>query len=200
MIIVVTGTPGVGKSTISKLLALRLSAVHIDLSEFALREELTLGWDEERETAIADIERLKTLLEERASSSARPLVVEGHYASDIVPPDKATFIFVLRKDPWRLKGELESRGYSREKVMENVEAEVLDVCLAEAVDAYGEDRVSEIDVTDENAGAVVEKIVSIIEKGKPTGVGKVDWLSKPGVEQLLEGSFREEEGREPASL
>ena len=200
MIIVMTGTPGVGKSTISKLLALRLGAVHMDLSELALREGLTLGWDEERETAIADIERLKALFEERVSASEHPFIVEGHYASDVVPPDKATFVFVLRKDPWRLKRELESRGYSMEKVMENVEAEVLDVCLAEAVAAYGEDSVSEIDVTDESAEAVVEKIVSIIGGSKPTGVGKVDWLSKPGVERLLERSFWEQEEQEPASL
>jgi adenylate kinase len=201
MIIVVTGTPGVGKSTVSKLLALRLGAVHIDLSELALREKLTLGWDEERKTAIADIEQLKKLLEERfSSSSEHPLVVEGHYASDVVPPNEASFIFVLRKDPWKLKKGLESRGYSMEKVMENIEAEVLDVCLAEAVAAYGENRVSEIDVTDKTTEAIVEKIVSIIKEDKSTGVGKVDWLSKPGVEQLLEGSFWEQEGREPISL
>jgi len=189
MIIVVTGTPGVGKSTVSKLLALRLGAVHIDLSALALGEELTLGWDEKRQTAVADVVRLKESLEEMVSSSGQSLVVEGHYASEVVSSEKATFIFVLRKNPWKLKSELESRGYGPEKVRENVEAEILDVCLAEAVAAYGEDRVSEVDVTDKSPEEVVEELTSIVEDGKPIGVGKVDWLSKLGVERLLEESL-----------
>lgn len=191
MIIVVTGTPGVGKSTISRILATRLGAVHVDLSALALREGLILRWDEERETAVADLDRLKKRLEEMASSD-HPLVVEGHYAPDVIPPQEATFIFVLRKDPWKLKGELESRGYNREKVMENVTAEVLDVCLTETVAAYGEERVSEIDVTYESSEEVVEELLSIIRRGKPTGVGRVDWLSRPGVERLLEESSWQE--------
>lgn len=186
MIIVVTGTPGVGKSTISRILATRLGAVHVDLSALALREGLILGWDEERETAVADLDRLKKRLEEMASSSGHPLVVEGHYAQDVVPPHEAAFIFVLRKDPWRLKEELESRGFRREKVIENVSAEVLDVCLTEAVATYGEERVSEIDVTHESPEEAVEELLSVIHRGRPTGVGRVDWLSKPGVKRLLE--------------
>ena len=59
----------------------------------------------------------------------------------------------------------------------------------EAVDAYGEDRISEIDVTDKSSEEVVEELTSIVEEGKPTGMGKVDWLSKPGVERLLEESL-----------
>ncbi len=187
MIIVVTGTPGVGKSTISRLLARRLEALHVDLSVLALKEGLILGWDEKRETAVADLQRLKAHLEEMASLD-RTLVVEGHYAPEVVDPERATFIFVLRKDPWRLKEELEARGYRREKVAENVAAEVLDVCLMEAVSTYGEDRVSEIDVTELSPEEVVEEMLSIIQRGRPKGVGKVDWLSRPGVEQLLEGS------------
>ena len=187
MIIVVTGTPGVGKSTISRLLARRLEAHHVDLSVLALKEGLILGWDEKRETAVADLQRLKAHLEEMASLD-RTLVVEGHYAPEVVDPERATFVFVLRKDPWRLKEELEARGYGREKVAENVAAEVLDVCLMEAVSTYGEDQVSEIDVTELSPEEVVEEMLSIIQRGRPTGVGKVDWLSRPGVEQLLEGS------------
>ena len=189
MIIVVTGTPGVGKSTISGLLAHSIGALHVDLSNLALRQGLTLGRDEERGTSVADIQRLKSLLEEIVSSSSgNTLVVEGHYASEVVPSEREPLVFVLRKDPWRLKEELDTRGFRKEKVAENVAAEVLDVCLTEAVTAYGEDRVSEIDVTDLGPEDVVEEIISIIRRSKPTGVGRVDWLSRPGVELLLEGS------------
>jgi len=189
MIIVVTGTPGVGKSAASKLLAPRLGAVHVDLSSLALKERLTLGRDEKRQTAVADISRLKESLEEKISLSGPSLIIEGHYASDVVASDKVSFIFVLRKNPWKLKAELESRGYGPEKVRENVEAEILDVCLVEAIAAYGEDRISEIDVTDKGPEEVVEELASTVKEGKPTGVGKVDWLSKPGVQHLLEELF-----------
>lgn len=186
LIIVVTGTPGVGKTTVSKLLALRLRARHIDLSELAQREQLLLGWDEERGTGLADVDRLKTSVYEIVSSSEEPVVLEGHYASSIVPYGEASFVFVLRKDPLKLKEELESRGYDALKVRENVAAEILDVCLAEAADTYGEDRISEVDVTNLKPDETVEKLLSIIHSGKPTGLCHVDWLSKPEAEKLLE--------------
>lgn len=185
-IIIITGTPGVGKTTVSKLLAIHLEAKHVDLSELAVREQLLLGWDEERKTSIADIERLRARLYEIASASEQPLILDSHYASSIVPYGEASSVFVLRKDPSRLKEELESRGYDVKKVRENVAAEILDVCLSEAVETYGEDKISEVDVTDMKPEEVAELLLKIIHSCKPTGLSHIDWLSKPEAEKLLE--------------
>jgi broad-specificity NMP kinase len=61
-VIVVTGTPGVGKTVCSRLLAGELSARHIDLGELVKEKDLTLDVDSKRDTIIADIGRLATFL------------------------------------------------------------------------------------------------------------------------------------------
>jgi adenylate kinase len=186
LLIVLTGVPGVGKSTVAELLASRLEGVHIDLSILTEKAGLITGWDEDRRTSIADLERIKQRLTRTIDVSNKPLIVEGHFASDVVPKDEPSFIFVLRKAPWKLKEDLKSRGYEEEKVRENVEAELLDVCLVDSLETYGAERVCEIDVTNHTKDEVVGEILSIIEGEAECCRGHVDWLGKKESKKLLE--------------
>ena len=115
----------------------------------------------------------------------KPVVVEGHYAQDVVPDKFVSLIFVLRKAPWRLKEIFEERGYNKKKVEENVEAEILDVCLVEAVESYGGERVCEIDTTSRNSDEIVEEILSIMKGGSPCVRGLVDWLGHESSKMLM---------------
>ena len=72
-----------------------------------------------------------------------------------------------------------------EKVKENVEAELLDVCLAEAIEAYGEEKVCELDTTGIEPSEIVETVISVLG-GRPCGT-RVDWLSHPESRGLLGG-------------
>ena len=180
-----TGVPGVGKTTVADRLAEGLGGVHIDLSNLAERENLITGWDEERGTAIVDLNGMRERLMQIHDSPKGPLIVEGHFAPDIVPSEVASFIFVLRRAPWRLKEELEARGYGREKVRENVEAELLGVCLVEAIEAYGPERICEIDTTGRTPEEIAEEILSIIDGGA-CDRGRIDWLGCAESERLLE--------------
>ena len=58
-IILITGVPGVGKTTISSLLMQKLDAVHIDISKIVKEENLYESIDEERQSLIIDIEKLR---------------------------------------------------------------------------------------------------------------------------------------------
>ena len=186
MVVVLTGVPGVGKTTAAGMLAERLGGTHIDLSDLAEREGLITGWDEQRGTGVADLVGIRDRLAQIRGSSKEPLIVGGHFAADIIPPEKASFIFVLRRAPWRLKEELEARGYGEGKVRENVEAELLDVCLVEALEAYGPERVCEIDTTNRTPGEVVEEILSIISGEGTCRRGYIDWFGCAESEKLLE--------------
>lgn len=187
LVIVLTGVPGVGKTTVAGMLAERLGGVHIALSDLAEREGFTTGRDEERGTAIADLDGLRRRLTEVLDSSEAPLIVEGHFAADVVPPEAASFIFVLRRAPWRLKKELGARGYGEEKVRENAEAELLDICLVEAIEAYGADRVCEIDTTDRTLEEIVGEALSIIDGDGACRRGHIDWLGRAESVGLLRG-------------
>jgi adenylate kinase len=188
LVLVLTGVPGVGKTTVSERLADMIGGAHIDLSAFAEGEGLTVGWDERRETAIVDMNAVRERLDRVLNSTSGPLVIEGHFAADVVPSDVASFIFVLRRAPWVLKDELEARGYGMEKVWENVDAELLGVCLVEAMEAYGTERVCELDTTDLTETETAEAILSMIDGRVPCQMGMIDWLGRVESEWLLEGS------------
>jgi len=185
-VILLTGVPGVGKTTIAALLSERLKGVHVNLSELALAEGLVTGYDSIRETSIVDLERMTTRLMEIIDEERDPLVIEGHFSQDVVSPERVSNVFVLRRAPWRLKDELESRGYNPEKVKENVEAELLDVCLVEAIEAYGKEKVCELDTTGVKADEIIEIITSVLRGERSCEIG-IDWLSHPEAKELLGG-------------
>lgn len=185
-VILLTGVPGVGKTTIAALLSERLKGVHVNLSELALAEGLVTGYDSIRETSIVDLERMTTRLMEIIREGRDPLVIEGHFSQDVVSPERVSNVFVLRRAPWRLKDELESRGYNPEKVKENVEAELLDVCLVEAIEAYGKEKVCELDTTGIKPDEIIETITSVLRGERSCEIG-IDWLSHPEAKELLGG-------------
>jgi adenylate kinase len=185
LVVVLTGVPGVGKTTLAKMLVARLQGKHVDLSDLARSEGFVTGWDDERETGLADLDGIRRRVSEILASE-KTLVIEGHFASDIVPPEAASIVFVLRRAPWKLKKQLLARGYCRGKVKENVEAELLDVCLVDAIEAYEPEQVCEVDTTDRKPEDVVEEILSIIKGDKPCSRGRMDWLGRVEAQQLLE--------------
>ncbi len=186
-VIVIAGVPGVGKSTVADAVAERLEYPVIGVSELAVKEGALLGRDEERDTDIVDLPRLKEKITEVISATEGPIIVEGHYAYDVVPSDLVSHALVLRRAPWVLKEELRERGYSEEKTRENVEAELLDVPLVEAIEALGSDLVCEADTTSRTPEETVDEVLGILEGSIPCRRNLVDWLGSPETRELLEG-------------
>jgi adenylate kinase len=177
-VIVVTGTPGVGKTTVSKKLAKKLNAHHIGITDLVKKEKLFTSLDEVRKTLVADTEKVSKRMQEILQSSAGNVIIEGHYAVDVVSKKDVNNVFVLRRDPAKLKAVLEKRGFEGKKLCENLAAEILDVCLLDALSVSGNDKVCEIDVSDKTVEEVVEEITLVLEKKKPCQSGIVDWLGK----------------------
>ncbi len=185
-VILFTGVPGVGKTTVARLLADRVSGVHVDLSGIAEIEGITTGVDRRRRTSLVDLEGMRARLVQIMEVGREILIFDGHFAADVVPPETVLYAFVLRRAPWKLRVELSDRGFPMEKVMENVEAELLDVCLVETVKTLGPERVCEIDTTDSTPEEVVEEVMSVIQASKPCLHGHVDWLGHIESKKLLE--------------
>ena len=184
---VIAGVPGVGKSTVAGAVAERLGYSVIGVSELAAGEGALLGRDVERETDIVDLPKLKEKIAEAISATEGPIIVEGHYAYDVVPSDLVSHALVLRRAPWVLKEELLERDYSDEKVKENVEAELLDVPLVEAIEALGPDLVCEADTTGRTPEETVDEVLGILEGSMPCRRNLVDWLGSPETRALLKG-------------
>ncbi|RJS88290.1 hypothetical protein CW705_09265 [Candidatus Bathyarchaeota archaeon] len=188
---IITGTPGVGKTSISKLLGSKIDAEIISIGELVEKENLHLGWDDKRKTFIADLNAVSKRLKEIIKLGRKNLIIEGHYAVHVVPPEKVAFVFVLRKDPRDLKKILQSRGYHEEKIKENLAAEILDVCLFDAVNIFGEEKVSEIDTTAKSLHEVMKEILSVIKGEKKPKVGIVDWLGMLEAEGELDDYLKD---------
>lgn len=84
LIIIISGTPGTGKTTIALLLKEKFSAEYLNLTEVAIANDFILETDEQRDTKVADTEKLIPFLEKFISEHSTNIIIEGHYA-DIVP-------------------------------------------------------------------------------------------------------------------
>lgn len=182
-VIVVTGTPGVGKTSISRRLAEVLNALHIDLSSFVIERGLYMKYDEEAESYVIDeervIEELRKVIEEREL-----VIVDSHYG-EIIPEDYVTLVVVLRIDPVELWNRLIKRGWKKAKVRENVEAELLSICTINAMEAYGENKVFEVDTTGKEVSEVLNEVLRII-RGEGISGHRIDWLNIKNLSELEE--------------
>lgn len=164
MIIAVTGTPGVGKTTISKLLAEKLGYEYVNLRDYAL--EKGIGEMKENEFEI-DVDELREAF--GRDFKGKNVVADGHLSHFL----KADLVIVLRANPKLIAERLKERGYGREKLGENVEAELVDVILVEALEEN--ENVIEVDTTGKTPEEVVEEILNLIRRGVKRRVGIVDW-------------------------
>jgi len=174
MRIALTGTPGVGKSTVAALLPYRV----IDINAL-VKDGLSFGVDEERGCLEADMEGLERRLQEldqvgglyskNGLGQEEIIILEGHFSHRF-----AEWAIVLRLNPEVLRVRLQERGYPEGKIRENLEAEALDIVLAEAVELCH--RVDEIDTTGLSAPEVSELVERIIKGELRLPLGQVDWL------------------------
>lgn len=175
-----------GKTSVAKALASKLKAQRISLSELVEKENLALEVDEKRDTVVADLRKTSKRIKEIIRESTGDVIVEGHYAQDVVPKSLAPYVFVLRRDPEELKTEFESRGYGEQKIAENVTSEILDICLIEAIRKYGLERVDEIDTTKRSVEEVVDEVLKVLDGQRKCRAGTVDWLGKLEAEGRLD--------------
>lgn len=137
-----------------------------------------------------DTVKLSKTLKKIIADSQRDVIVDGHYSVDVVPAKDVHLVFVLRRDPDELRKLMENRGFSEAKIQENLAAEILDVCLCDAVEACGVDKVCEIDASGRNIEEVGEEAVSVLQRKRSPRVGIVDWLSKLNSEGRLREFFK----------
>jgi adenylate kinase len=188
-IIIVTGTPGVGKSTVSTNLSIKLAARHLDISEIAEEFNVIDRFDTERNSAIVNLEGLSNVLIEKIKSSSADVIIDGHLAPHIIPDHLVTVAIILRRNPQQVEEELKNRGYSDKKVKENVRCEILDVCLFECVNKYGREKCHEMDITNEKLDFIIDQLEKVIKDLSPKRVGIIDWLEWVNKENKLNYYF-----------
>jgi len=189
-VILLTGTPCVGKTSAAKLLTSKLNASYVNLTELAVEENLITGKDEQRNSLVVDEIRLRKRMSEIIKGGRKDVIVDGHYAVSVVPQELINYVFVLRRDPVELRKIMLQCGFSESKLYENLASEILDVCLVDALNADIKGKVCELDATRKSAEAIAEEILMVLSGKNICCVGVVDWLGKLEDEKILDEYLR----------
>ncbi|KAF2811199.1 P-loop containing nucleoside triphosphate hydrolase protein [Mytilinidion resinicola] len=162
--IVVTGTPGVGKTTHAELLARNTGLKHLSINDIVKTEKCHEGWDDELETWIVDEDKLLDTLEDLVAPGGQ--ILDWH-ACDLFPVRWVDLVVVVRCDSTILYDRLTARGYKGKKLEENMDAEIMQVLLEEARESYEKEIVVELrsDTAEEVEGNV-ERIEAWITQWK----------------------------------
>lgn len=186
--IVIGGTPGTGKTRIAKILASKLRVEAVSLGELAEQEGCVSARDKARDTGIINEDCLVEAILDIVDDRSKRIIIEGHYV-DLVPNDSVEIAVVLRTHPETLRERLLERGYSKAKIDENIEAEVLGVCQLDALDAFGEEKVFEIDTTDLIPTEVASSIEELLKS--ESAPLRIDWMETLEAEGRLDEFLRE---------
>jgi adenylate kinase len=166
MRIALTGTPGTGKTTISNVLNERYGITIAHLHDVIVENSYYLARDESRDSLIVDIASLAK------HKFAEDCLIEGHLSHYL----QVDLVIVLRANPKVLKQRLHSKGYPEAKVLENYEAEILDVILIEALEMQEFDKVYEVDTTSALESAISWMIDVVCDRNRDSfRPGKFNW-------------------------
>ncbi len=152
MKLAITGTPGIGKTSVAKLLSKVTNYSIINLN-YLLLKNFKIQKDENRDTWEVDIERAIKEIE-----LPKNCILEGHL-SHFFPVDA---IIVLRCKPKQLLKRLRVKKWFATKVEENTESEALNLISEEAREQH--QKVFDLDTSNLKPIEVAEKIQKLMTK------------------------------------
>ncbi|MBI2135109.1 adenylate kinase family protein [Candidatus Woesearchaeota archaeon] len=181
-IIIITGTPGTGKTALSKKLASKLDFHYIDVNRMISKYGVSEGYDKKRKTKIVDIKKLNKMLireinsiknankdatkhpkqKNKPNKKSKSKIIAGviidSHLSHYLPKKYADLCIVTKCSLKVQQKRLKKRKYSNEKIRENLDAEIFDVCLNEA-----RENGHKIIVFDTTKGIGIDKICNKIK-------------------------------------
>lgn len=149
MNILISGTPGTGKTEISNILGKKTGMKVIHISDII--DDFVVGIDEKRDSKEIDDEKLSEYL-----SRFDNVIIETH-----LPIKVNAKCVVLRCDITELGKRLKKRKWSAEKIDENLQAEIFSECKDDLTESDYE--IVEIDTTGRSAENVVKEIKNILK-------------------------------------
>ena len=177
--VIVSGTPGVGKHTISIELSRMLNGIPIlDINKVILSENLLIPSSSSSCGNEVNIEKtfnsLKSILATKEYDDA---IIVGHLAPYVVDPVLVDFIIILRRSPYELKKIYEIRSYSKKKIYDNVVSEILGIISYDFLKKFNKKDISEIEISENVLPCMsAQKIIDMYTNKNLREFGIIDWL------------------------
>jgi len=136
-IMIITGTPGTGKTTVAKKLAKKYNAEYIDVNKVIKENKLRESYDKKRKSYVIDIKKLNKVLIKLITNAKKhklSLIIDSHL-SHYLPSKYVDCCYVTKTTLKKLKKRLQNRKYSKKKIDENMQCEIFDICFMEAQEA-----------------------------------------------------------------
>lgn len=143
--IVVTGVPATGKTKVAKLIAKLINAEYLDVNKIIKDNKLYIRYDRRLRSYDVKLDKLVNYLVKLIRNSKNKLVIDSHL-SHYIPRKYVELCIVTKCNLKTLKKRLEKRGYLKNKVRQNLDAEIFDVCLLEA--AVRKHKIKIVDTTE----------------------------------------------------
>ncbi|MCJ1230647.1 factor activating pos9 [Toensbergia leucococca] len=170
--IIVTGTPGVGKTTHCDLLAQNTALKHLPINHIVTQRNCHYGWDQSLQSWIVDDDKLLDSIEDEVKQGG--YIIDWH-ACDLFPANWIDLVVVLRTTSANLYDRLKARDYPEEKLQENIDSEIMQVLLEEARESYDLEIVIELQSNvAEDMDSNVDRIETWIKNWKRNKSGNAD--------------------------
>ncbi len=129
----ISGTPGTGKSELAKKLSKKLNYKIINIGKIVKKNNISESYDKELKSYVVDTKKISKFIINLIKNKDN-IILEGHL-SHYIPKKYVDLCIMCKCDLKILQKRLEKRKYSKKKIRENLDAEILDICLNEALEA-----------------------------------------------------------------
>jgi adenylate kinase len=182
IVVAVTGTPGVGKTSLCSFLSRKYGYAHLEVGALASEKELYSGYDEVRGVPIADTRGLRREVRRMIRrGDFDVLLIDGHYAHELVSKSDILGVFVLRLDPLRLF-QRTNKLSSMRKAKENSLSEFLGTVSTEARQRHS--HVADLDVTQLSIAGTAARFTACLAKRPFAKTPPVEWMRIMGEKRI----------------
>lgn len=172
--IVITGNPGVGKRTITNMLAKRLGFKIINLNEFVIKNKVVFR---DKKLGVYDIYIKKaSMMLRREIKRYNDVIITGHLAPYLLIPSQADLVVVLRRSPEYLLQTFKERNYSIMKIRENITSEILGITLYDSIKKFGKQKIIEFDTTTTSSKEIIKRLIEALSDDSKRRIGNIDWM------------------------
>jgi len=132
MVIIISGNPATGKTTIAKKIAKQKKLKYIDVNQIIKDNKLYSYYNKKDKSYVVDVKKLNRFLINLIKKDKK-VVLDSHL-THYLPSKYVDECIITKCNLKELRKRLEKRKYSKEKIKNNLDCEIFDVCKIEALE------------------------------------------------------------------